>query len=410
MNRLIPTAAAALIEEGAAFTELEPFARTSRSRRDRTAAEMTRERIPVVVIGGGQAGLSVGYHLARRRLPFVILDASRRVGDAWRNRWDSLRLFTPARFDGLDGMKFPAPPESFPSKDAMADYLEDYARRFQLPVRLGARVERVRRDGTDYLVDASDGSRIRARHVVVAMGSYQVPRTPDFASELDRDIVQLHSSAYRNPGQLAAGDVLLVGGGNSGAEIARELSLAGHKVAMAGPDTGTIPVRPGTFVARLVLPVIFRVIGKHILTTGTPIGRAIRPKILSSAAPLIRVKPRDLVALSVERLPRVIGIRDGRPLLEDGRTVDVPNVIWCTGYSTDFSWIDGVEFDRHGHPPHHRGIVEDEPGLYFVGLEFLYAFSSEMVQGVGRDARYVVDRIARRMRSPAEIGSELGQR
>ena len=150
------------------------------------------------------------------------------------------------------------------------------------------------------------------------MSSYQLPRVPGFAPELDPDIVQLHSSAYRNPGQLAAGDVLLVGRGNSGAEIARELTLAGHRVAMAGPDTGNIPVRPGTFAARLVLPILFRVIGKHILTTGTPIGRAVRPKMLSSATPLIRVKPKDLVALGVEQLPRVSGVR-GRASSARGR-------------------------------------------------------------------------------------------
>src|SRR5439155_552597 len=220
------------------------------------------ERINTVIVGGGQAGLSVGYHLARAGIPFVILDASTRIGDAWRSRWDSLRLFTPARYDGLQGMRFPAPGGSFPSKNAI--------------------------------------------------------------------------------------------------EVARK-----HKTLMAGRETGHVPFRIETPIARGLLIRIVRFVGQHVLTVRTPIGRKLRPTMLPKASPLIRVKPKDLTAAGIERVGRVAGVRDGRPLLDDGRVLDVANVIWCTGYQPGFSWIDLPVFGEDGEPMHERGIVSSEPGLYF---------------------------------------------
>jgi putative flavoprotein involved in K+ transport len=215
------------------------------------AFDTARETYHTIVIGGGQAGLSVGYYLALQRRRFIILDAGERVGDVWRRRWDSLRLFTPAMFDGLAGMKFPAPAFSFPTKDEMADYLEAYARRFQLPVRTGIRVERVTRSGDRYLVDAGP-HRFEAEHVVVAMSSYQVPRVPAFANSLRPDIRQLHSSQYRNVDQLKPGGVLLIGAGNSGAEIAMEVARR-HPIWLSGRDTGHVPFRIDGWPARLFL-------------------------------------------------------------------------------------------------------------------------------------------------------------
>src|SRR5215208_4313693 len=179
-------------------------------RREESAMDATArtERFETIVIGGGQAGLTVGYYLKKQGRPFVILEANARVGDSWRKRWDSLRLFTPAKYDGLIGLPFPAPPFSFPSKDEMAGYLEAYARHFNLPVRTGARVERLRRDGARYVVETTD-RRFEADHVVVAMATYQEPRVPAFAPSLDPAILQLHSSEYTGPGQLRAGDVLV---------------------------------------------------------------------------------------------------------------------------------------------------------------------------------------------------------
>lgn len=352
------------------------------------------ERHETLIIGGGQAGLSAGYHLARLGRPFLILEQRDRIGDAWRERWDSLRLFTPARFDGLDGMRYPAPPHYFPTKDEMADFLERYAARFELPVRTGVRVDRLSRRNGRFLVTAGT-RRFEADNVVVAMANYQKPRIPEFADELNRDIVQLHSSDYRNPDQLGEGPVLLVGAGNSGSEIAMELA-ARHTVWMSGRDTGHLPFRIEGLASRLVLGrLVLRGLFYRVLTIDTPIGRKVRPRIVRQGGPLIRVKPSDLARAGVERVPRAAGVRDGRPVLEDDRVLDAANVIWCTGFHPGFDWIDLPVHGEHG-PEHRAGIVASQPGLYFVGLHFLHALSSGMVHGVGRDAKRIARAIAAR--------------
>ncbi len=349
----------------------------------------------VVVIGAGQSGLSVGYHLARHDLRFVILDAGQRIGDAWRQRWDSLRLFTPARYDGLDGMAFPAPATAFPTKDEMADFLESYAERFSLPVVNSVRVERLWRRGDRYVLDLAGGRQLEADQVVVAMGHYQRPRIPKLARELSPEIVQLHSIAYRRPSQLAEGPVLLVGAGNSAAELAKELTPR-HQVWMSGPSTGTLPFRIAGRFGRLIgVPLVLRMLFMRVLSVGNPLGRKLRPKLLG-AGPLIRVLPRDLRRLGVVRVGRTTGTDHGKPRLDDGRVLDVANVIWCTGFDPALSWIDLPIFDDHGHPLHRSGVVESAPGLYFVGLHFLHSMSSGMIHGVGRDARRLVRAIAER--------------
>jgi putative flavoprotein involved in K+ transport len=352
------------------------------------------ERVQTVIIGGGQAGLSVGYHLARRSLPFVILEANQRIGDSWRTRWDSLRLFTPARFDGIAGLPFPAKPHSFPTKDEMADYLEGYVARFKLPVRTGVRVDRLSREGDRYVVAAGD-LRFEADNVVVAMASYQRPRVPPFAAELDPGVVQLHSSAYRNLSQLRKGGVLIVGAGNSGSEIAVEAARAGYPTWMSGRDTGHVPFRIEGKAGRYLLPLLFRLFFHRVLTVDTPIGRKARPKIVAKGAPLIRVKPKDLAAAGVERVPRTVAVKNGLPVLEDDRVLEVANVVWCTGFHPGFSWIE-LPVLEDGEPVHYRGVAAGEPGLYFVGLHFLYALSSTMIHGIGRDAEYVARTIAAR--------------
>jgi putative flavoprotein involved in K+ transport len=351
------------------------------------------EYVGSLVIGGGQAGLVVGYELSRRGLPYAIVDANDRIGDAWRNRWDSLRLFTPNRLNGLPGMPFPGYHWGFPSKDEMADFLESYARRFDIRVETGVRVESLSREGDHFVATAGD-RRFEADNVVVAMSSWQRPRIPEFAGELDPSIIQLHAAEYRNPGQLQAGDVLVAGAGNSGAEVARELART-HDVWLAGPSTGSIPFRPESVVARVLMPVIARVVFHRVLTTSTPIGRRARPKLVSTGEPLLRVKPKDLAEAGVERVPRVTGVQHGQPQLEDGRRIDVANVVWCTGFDPAFSWIELPVIEQGAREPNHsRGVVEDIPGLYFVGLKFLYSVSSEQIHGVGRDAARIADAIA----------------
>jgi putative flavoprotein involved in K+ transport len=361
--------------------------------------------VNTVVIGGGQAGLSVGYHLKRQGVDFVILDDRARVGDVWRNRWDSLRLFTPARYSGLDGLRFPAPPFSFPTKDEMADYLETYAQTFALPVRSGVRVERVSRAADGGFLVVAGGHRFHAQNVVVAMGHYQRPRVPPFARKLAPQIVQLHSLQYRNQSQLAAGDTLIVGVGNSGAEIAVE-TAAGHKTWLAGPDTGHAPFRVDGLAARLALSrLMLRVVFHRILSLATPIGRRVRPKALHRAAPLIRLRPGDLANAGVIRVPRVIDARNGLPVLEDGRVLDVANVVWCTGFDAGFSWLDLPVFGADGEPQQDAGLVDKEPGLFFVGLHFLYAFSSGMIHGVGRDAARIARVVAARASADERVVS-----
>ena len=352
------------------------------------------EHFDTVIIGGGQAGLATGYHLAKRGLPFVILDANERIGDAWRKRWDSLRLFTPARYDGLAGWRFPAPAVSFPTKDEMADYLEAYAARFELPVRTGVEVDGLSREGDRFIITSGD-RRFEAKHVVVATGANQVPKIPAFADELHSTIMQLHSSQYYRPSQLQEGVVLVVGAGNSGAEIAFEVSHL-HPTYLSGKPSGQIPVRHGPAAARFVFPLV-RFVGHHVLTLRTPIGRKAQPRFISHGAPLIRVKLKDLAAAGVEQVPRTVGIEDGRPVLEDGRVLDVSNVIWCTGFREEFPWIDLPIFDENERPLHERGVVVGEPGLYFVGLLLQYAGTSDVLPGVGRDAEYIAKHIARNL-------------
>ncbi len=360
------------------------------------------ERVETVVVGGGQAGLSVGYHLARRGLPFVILDAHERIGDAWRKRWDSLRLFSPARYSGLPGMPFPGKAHAYPTKDEMANYLEAYAARFKLPVRTGIRVSQLSRKGDRFELTAGD-KRLEADNVVVAMATHQVPWVPPFALELDPGIVQLHSAEYRNASQLQEGAVLVVGVGNSGGEIALDVA-SGHTTWLAGRETGRVPFRIEGAAARFVfIPLLFRIIAHRVLTVDTPMGRKMRPKIMSHGQPLVRVKLEDIAAAGIERVPGVVGVRGGLPVLEDQRVLRVANVIWCTGFRPDFSWIDlPISFDddeKPKEPLHHRGIVAGEPGLYFLGLFFLYAMSSGFLRGVGRDAEHIAEHIASREQS-----------
>jgi putative flavoprotein involved in K+ transport len=334
----------------------------------------------------------MGYHLRRRGLPFVILEGGDRIGAAWRERWDSLHLFTPARYDGLPGSRFPAPGWSFPTGAEFAEYLEEYAARWDLPVRTGTPVRRLRRDRDGGYVVETDETTFEADSVVVATGFDRVAKVPAFAGELDPRVVQLTAADYRNPAQLGDGDVLVVGAGNSGADIALELA-ATRRVLLSGRHPGQIPWRIEQRPARVFGPLMFFAF-RHVLTVRTPAGRRLRPRALAHGAPLIRVKAADLAAAGVDRVARTVGVRDGLPLLADDRTADVGNVVWCTGFEPGAGWIDLPGFDAGGDPPQHRGIVDGRPGLYLLGRLFQYAMASSMIQGVGRDADHIADHIA----------------
>ena len=356
------------------------------------------ERIDTVVIGAGQAGLSAGYHLAKHGLPFVILDADERVGEHWRERWDSLRLYSPARYDSLPGRRFPAPSSHWPTAREMGDYLEAYANSFELPVRGGTRVDRVEpRDG-GFVVTTADGARIASRQVVVATGPFRQPNIPAFAGELDPSIRQLHSHEYRNPDQLADGPVLVVGLSHSGADIAIETAKAGHRTILSGKSHGQMPIKvTDTRRAMLGWPIVEFVFG-HVLTMRTPIGRKMRPEVRKGGGPLLRVRLGDLDGAGVERHDdKTVGVRDGRPMLADGTVLDVANVVWATGYRPEYSFVAAPVVGDDGWPVEERGVSPTVPGLYFLGVPFQFAFSSMLVAGAGRDAKYVVDRIAERV-------------
>src|SRR5712691_5296159 len=283
------------------------------------AVDSRRETVPsvetfeTIVIGGGQAGLAVGYYLKKQGRTFVILDANERIGGSWRTRtWNSLRLFTPARYDGLPGWPYPAPGWSFPTARETADYLEAYAARFDLPVRTGMTVDRLTKGAGRYIVECGE-RRFEADRVVVATGFYGKPSVPDFASELDPSIVQMHSSEYRDPSQLRPGGVLLVGAGNSGADIGMEVSRT-HMTWLSGRDKGQIPFPIEHPLRRVVLPLLWFV-ASHVLTVKTPLGRKVRPHALEQGAPRIRVKAGDLDAAGVEQVPRTARVQDGLPVL-----------------------------------------------------------------------------------------------
>jgi putative flavoprotein involved in K+ transport len=346
---------------------------------------MSEERFDTVVIGAGQAGLAVGYYLTRQRRDFVIVDAGKRLGHSWDRRWDSLRLFTPAHFTHLPGMRLRGPRGHLPSKDEMADYLRSYAARFALPVRMGWRVDDLSRDDNCYVIDSA-GRSLCTHSVVVATGPAMRPRVPDVADQLDPAIVSLHSTDFRNPDQLRDGTVLIVGAGNSGAEIALDVAPA-HDVILAGRDTGRLPVSIGGPVYRVM---------NLLLTADSFLGRRFMANVnADKGTPLVRVRPSDLAKAGVERVPRVAGQVEGRPRLEDGRVLDIANVIWCTGYRPDYSWISLPQFPHDEQPAHRRGAVVDHPGLYFVGLPFLYRMASSLVAGVGPDAKHIAHLIAR---------------
>ena len=348
------------------------------------------ESFHTVVVGGGQAGLAVGYFLARQGENFVILDENPRTGASWRKRWESLKLFTPSKFNGLPGALFPKPSDYLPTKDEVADYLEGYVQQFNLPVRHGVKVESLSRNSQGYHI-STNGSGFSARNVIIATGPFQVPHTPAFAGELKPSILQLHSSAYCNPQQIPAQSVLVVGAGNSGAEIALDLVKTGKQVWLAGRDVGRIPANGplGKFLGGR--PIWWFM--NHVLTVNTPIGRKVKAGEGHQGTPLGLATRQEIADAGVQLAPRVSGIQSGKPQLEDGRALPVDGVIWATGFRPDYHWINLPIFDEHDYPRHSRGIVQDAPGLYFIGLMFQTALSSSLLGGVGSDAAYICGQI-----------------
>lgn len=342
-------------------------------------------RTGVIVIGGGQAGLAMGYHLARRGIDFVILDGTPRVGDAWRNRWDSLALFTPASYSALPGMAFPGDPDRYPGKDEVADYLEAYAARFRLPVRPGERVRALRSGPGGWTAETGTG-RFEAAQVVVATGPFQRPAVPALPGYLSPDVVQIHSAQYRNPAQLPEGELLVVGAGNSGVQIAEDLSRT-HRVHLAVGER--LPRLPQRVLGRSVFWWLERA-GLLDVSVESRLGRR-----MSRTETLIGRTPAMLRRRSgVRLLGRAVQSCGDAVVTEGGQRVHPASVVWATGFRPDFGWIGAPVLDARGAPVHRRGVTSSR-GLYFLGLSWQHTRGSALLGWVGRDADHLASLIDR---------------
>ena len=337
----------------------------------------------VVVVGGGQAGLAIGYFLAQQGRDFVILEAADEPAAAWRARWDSLKLFTPVRYSSLPGLAFPGDPDSYPGRDEVAAYLTDYARHFALPVELGSRVRSIRRSEGRYLVELEDHT-YSAAQVVVATGPFQVPFVPPIAEHLTQDVFQLHSTQYRAPGDPPSGPALVVGGGNTGFQIAEELSATREVHLSIGTRQTPLP-------QRILGRDLFWYLDKTGLirkSTDTRIGHR-----LQGRDTLIGSNPRTLHKRhGVDLHKRAVGASGRTVRFSDGTELDVDAVIWATGFRNDHSWIEAPIFDGRQRIVHRRGVT-DSPGLYFLGLTWQYTRGSALIGWVGDDAAYIADQI-----------------
>ncbi|HEX6364887.1 MAG TPA: NAD(P)/FAD-dependent oxidoreductase [Agromyces sp.] len=341
------------------------------------------EHHEIVVVGGGQAGRAIGYHLAQQAADFTILEAADRPAAVWRDRWDSLRLFTSTRYDSLPGFAFPGDPDRYPTRDEVADYLTDYARRFDLPVELNSLVRSVRRENGGYRVELDD--RVyEADQVVIATGPFQTAFIPALAEQLSDDVVQLHSTAYRSPASLPEGRLLVVGGGNTGFQIADE--LAGSREVHLSIGSRQTPL-PQRILGRDLFWYLDRT-GLLRKTTESRIGRR-----MSGRDTLIGSAPRKIRKRGVQTHGRAVGSTGSTVRFDDDTKVEVDGIVWATGFRSDHSWIDVPVFDDGGRPVHSRGVTES-PGLYFLGLSWQHTRGSALLGWVKDDAEHIAREIA----------------
>ena len=345
------------------------------------------EHHDVVVVGGGQAGLAIGYLLARQGRQSTILEAADAPAAAWRTRWDSLKLFTPVRYDSLPGRTFPGDPDAYPRRDDVVAYLTDYARDFELPVELNSAVRAVRAvrgGGRGYLVELDDRTD-EADHVVVATGPFQVPHVPAVAERLDADIVQFHSSSYRTAGDVPAGRVLVVGGGNTGFQIAEELSRTREVHLSIGARQTPLPQR----IAGRDLFRYLEATGLMGKTADSRIGQRMKDR-----ETLIGSSPRAARRRhGIHLRGRTLDVSGPEVTFSDGAQLEASSVVWATGFGLDHSWIHAPVFDANGHLVHQRGVTAS-PGLYFLGLPWQHTRGSALLGWVKHDAEHLVAQIA----------------
>jgi putative flavoprotein involved in K+ transport len=360
----------------------------------RPASSPDTAHLDVLVIGAGQAGLAVGWHLARAGLRFLLLDAAPELGHSWRSRWDALTLFTPSEYNGLPGLAFPAPSGAYPTKDEVADYLTQYATTFDLPVLLNTTVLRLTRAGDGFVAETSQG-KLRARQVVVATGAFQRPAVPDLAEQFDSAVTQVHSSEYRNPAALPDGKVLVVGAGNSGLQIAAELSATREVEVAAGSRTLRLPQR---------------ILGKDLFwwltrtgLMGTSVDSTVGRRIRSRGELVIGTRHSDLTRSGVRFRPRLTGASERSARFADGTSSEVDVVLWATGFRPDYTWID-VPGVTDGRDISHRRGVTEQPGLYFVGLPWQHTRGSALLGFVKADAEFVSGEVVQRHGGGAQDG------
>ena len=352
-----------------------------------TEMDPERKHWNTVVIGGGQSGLATGYFLKKLNNEFVILDENEKPGTSWRRRWDSLKLFTPSHHDNLPGMSIPGGRGSLPSKDDMADYLENYTSQFSLPLQSNVKVNSLVSNNNHFEIESSAGT-FTADRVVVATGTHPFPYIPAVSRELSTDIYQIHSSSYINPELLPEGDVLVVGAGISGVEIALEVAKT-HKTYISGKPTFHLPNLLLKYFGELWWLVV-----NNVLTTNTSVGRKARSRVLHGGGPLVNVSAEELEKEGINMYPRVTGSEEGMPQFSDGSSLKVSTIIWATGFKPDFSWIKMKVTDETGWPVTKRGVSSYYNNLYFVGMPFQYGLTSGLVGGVGRDAEYISKQIS----------------
>jgi putative flavoprotein involved in K+ transport len=341
------------------------------------------ERLHVAVVGGGQAGLAIGYHLTKRGLRYAIFDASPEIGHSWVSRWDSLTLFTPAQFSSLPGLRFPASDDHYPSRDEVARYLKLYAARFELPIRSACTVLGLSQSDDGYILETSEGS-VRADRVVVATGPFQQPAIPSIAKNLSSDTEQVHSARYVRPEKLPSGEVLVVGGGNSGFQIASELAAERSVHLSVGRKLLHLPQRP---LGRDLFWWLTR-LGVMKVGRGSAAGRFFR----TQPDAVVGTSVRSVTRRGVTIVPRAVGASGGAVVFADGSTRSFPVVVWATGYRADYSWLHVPVLDATGQPMHRCGVTS-APGLFFVGLQWQRRAGSSLLGFVGADARYVAEHI-----------------
>jgi putative flavoprotein involved in K+ transport len=357
---------------------------------------MSTTTLDTAVIGAGAAGLTVGKLLADRGIRFELFDDHARIGDSWRERYHSLRLFSPRPFLSLPGLRPRIGRFAYPTGAEMADYLEEYAAHFHLPVRLSTKVVSLTRlsDGQFRLdLGDGDGDEVIAERVIVTTGAHRVPIVPTFAAELDTSIRQLHSVDYQGPEQFADGPVLVVGAANSGTDVALEAARNGHAVTLAGRHPGHVPVDIDNPIGNLMTGMFIRRLRNT--TIDDEKGRAMKAMALHHGVMLIRNKVAHLERAGVHLVGRIDRIEAGRPVTADGASIEAATVVWCTGSRPDLGWIDieGVT-DATGYPVEYRGMASGCPGLAFVGMPFQYSPLSPTLMGMGRDAEYVVEALS----------------